>query len=148
VAGVGLGAAQAAPPHVPVDGLARVVDLVNAERSAAGLAPLATSVQLASAAQSYADWMATANFFSHTGPDGSGIIARAEAAGYQRWAFLAENLAGGQPTPERVVAAWMKSPVHRANILAAEATEIGVGHAFHGESTYGHYWALEFGARW
>ena len=104
--------------------------------------------ELAADAQAYSDYMANANFFSHTAPDGSTLVGRAEAAGYATWSFLAENLAGGQPTPEKVVTAWMNSPGHRANILSAEATEVGVGHAYKPGTRFGNYWALEFGSRW
>jgi uncharacterized protein YkwD len=127
---------------------AQIVALVNQQRAAAGLAPVAVNETLAYDAQGYADYMADANFFSHTGPDGSNVPARAEAAGYTTWTFLAENLAAGQPTPERVVQAWMNSPAHRKNILAADAAEVGLGHSFKTGTSYGHYWALEFGTRW
>lgn len=40
----------------------------------------------------------------------------------------AENVASGQQ-PNQVVAAWMNSPGHRANILNPRYTEIGVGFA-------------------
>jgi uncharacterized protein YkwD len=140
--------ALAAPNDAPAALSAQVVDLVNAERAAHGLAPLAYNEQLTVAAQSYAESMATGNFFSHRAPDGSTMVGRAEAAGYAAWVFLAENLAGGQPTAERVVAAWMKSPGHRANILSDQPSDVGVGHTYRDGTAYGHYWALEFGTRW
>jgi uncharacterized protein YkwD len=92
--------------------------------------------------------MAGANFFAHKGLDGSTLVTRAEAAGYQAWSFLGENLAAGQPTPERVVDAWMKSPTHRANVLSNEAVEIGIGKAHNADSKYRVYWAMEIGTRW
>jgi uncharacterized protein YkwD len=142
------GVATAAPSEAVLAEQAHVVLLVNEQRAAAGLAPLVVNETLADGAQDYAQYMATANFFSHTGPDGSDVTARAEAAGYTTWVFLAENLAAGQPTPERVVQAWMTSPTHRANILAPEATEVGLGHAYNPNAKFGNYWALEFGKRW
>jgi uncharacterized protein YkwD len=39
----------------------------------------------------------------------------------------AENLASGNVSADRVVAAWMASPGHRANILDGRLTRIGVG---------------------
>jgi uncharacterized protein YkwD len=141
-------AVSAAPSDAVLAEQAHVVALVNQERAAAGLAPLVVNETLADGAQEYADLMAEANFFSHNGPDGSDVTARAEAAGYTSWTFLAENLAAGQPTPDRVVQAWMNSPTHRANILALDAAEVGLGHAFNPSARYGHYWALEFGKRW
>jgi uncharacterized protein YkwD len=142
------GVAAAAPPEAVLAEQAQVVMLVNQQRAAAGLAPLVVNETLADGAQSYAEYMANANFFSHTGPDGSNVTARAEKAGYTSWVFLAENLAAGQPTPDRVVQAWMNSPTHRANILAPEAKEVGLGHAFNPNARFGNYWALEFGTQW
>jgi uncharacterized protein YkwD len=140
--------ALAAPSDAPAAEMAQVIDLVNLERAQNGLGPLAYNENLAASAQTYAQRMAEGNFFAHTAPDGSTMVGRAESAGYAAWTFLAENLAGGQPSPDRVVAAWMKSPGHRANILSAEANEVGVGHTFRDGTKFGHYWALEFGTRW
>ena len=126
----------------------RVVELVNEQRAAHGLPPMAINGTLGSAAQGYAEYMAEANFFAHRGLDGSTLVTRAEAAGYRAWSFLGENLAAGQPTPERVVAAWMKSPTHRANVLSSEAAEIGIGKAYNPAAKYRVYWAMEIGTRW
>jgi uncharacterized protein YkwD len=52
-------------------------------------------------------------------------------------------------TPEGVVAGWMNSPGHRANILNPALKEIGVGYYFLAEDTgevnYHHYWTQVFG---
>ena len=40
----------------------------------------------------------------------------------------AENIAKGQRTPQAVLNAWMNSSGHRANILNASYTKIGVGY--------------------
>ena len=140
--------ALAAPNDAPAAEMAQVVDLVNAERASHGLAPLAFNDRLTTSAQGYAEAMAKGNFFAHTAPDGSTMVERAEAAGYSGWVFLAENLGAGQHSPQGVVAAWMKSPGHRANILSPDASEVGVGHSFESGTRYGHYWALEFGTTW
>ena len=123
----------------------RVIALVNEQRAAHGLGPLAWEQRLTNSAEGYAAYMATADFFAHTGLDGSRMVGRNEAHGYLGWVFMGENLAAGQPTPERVVAAWMNSPTHRANVLADAACEIGIGHAHTGSSRYKHYWAMEVG---
>jgi uncharacterized protein YkwD len=126
---------------------AAVIDLINAERRAAGLPEVVSNERLGDAATSYASYMARVSFFSHRGPDGSTLVSRAEAAGYTAWSFLAENLAAGQPTPRRVVDAWMKSPTHRANVLAPEARQIGIGKALNPASRYRVYWAMEMGTK-
>jgi uncharacterized protein YkwD len=66
--------------------------------------------------------------------------------GYTGWSALGENIAGGYPTADAVVAGWMASPGHRANILSPRFTEMGVGRVT-AAGTYGTYWAQEFGGR-
>jgi serralysin len=126
---------------------ARVVELVNQERARNGLGPLWENGALTGAAESYALYMATADFFSHTGLDGSTLSSRAGVAGYTGWTWLGENIAAGQTTPDEVFQAWMNSPGHRANILSSKAREIGIGHAVTATSRYRHYWAMELGDR-
>ena len=50
-----------------------------------------------------------------------------------------ENIAMGQRTPEEVVNAWMNSEGHRANILNASFTQIGMGYV-----AEGNYWTQMF----
>ncbi len=95
------------------------------------------------AAQRYAEVMADTACFGHACGPLPQLGDRAWAAGDARWGFLGENVAAGQPTPERVVAAWMASPTHRAVLLNPEFTLLGVGRTVGGP--YGTYWAQEFG---
>ena len=64
------------------------------------------------------------------------------AAGY-RYRKVAENIAAGQRDAAEVVRGWMNSPGHRANILDAELTQIGVGLVSGGP--YGTTWTQVFG---
>jgi uncharacterized protein YkwD len=41
--------------------------------------------------------------------------------------YIGENLALGYKSPAEVVAAWMKSDGHRANLLSDNYSDIGVG---------------------
>jgi uncharacterized protein YkwD len=123
-----------------------VVELTNQERAKAGLGPLAISQQLTSAAQGYAEVLATSGCFAHTCGPVPDMVGRSERAGYHAWTTLGENIAAGQRSPEEVVKQWMDSPGHRTNILNPAFTEIGVGVA-NGKGPYGTYWAQEFGAR-
>jgi uncharacterized protein YkwD len=133
------------PPAPDSSAEERVVELVNAERALVGLPPLTRHVGLAAAAGEYAAAMAAGAIFSHTSLDGSGVQDRGEAHGYVGWTFLGENLAAGQDSPERVVQAWMASPTHRANVLAAQACDIGVGRASARGARYDVYWVMEIG---
>lgn len=89
--------------------------------------------------------MGSQNFFSHTGKDNSTFVSRIAATGY-KYSAIGENLAAGQPTPQSVVQGWLNSPSHKANLLAADFTEVGFG-LFNatGSSDFGLYWAQELG---
>jgi uncharacterized protein YkwD len=139
--------AQTSPaPPDRAGAVARVLTLTNTERDKAGLAPLALSDQLQTAAQAYTVVLASSDCFAHTCGPMPNFADRDAAAGYEGWWSIGENLAGGYPTPEEVVAGWMASPGHRANILSVTFTEIGIG-VTRGGGRFGTYWAEEFGAR-
>jgi uncharacterized protein YkwD len=108
---------------------AAVLCLVNAQRAANGLGALADNGSLTAAAQAHSDDMVAARYFSHTSLDGRSYAGRISAAGYGG-AATAENIAwgaGGQSTPAEIVAGWMSSPGHRANILNASLSTSGIG---------------------
>jgi uncharacterized protein YkwD len=107
--------------------------LLNAERTARGLAPLRAQRTLAGVAAGYASTMVRDEFFAHTSPSGSTVLSRIQRTTYlrrnTRW-WVGENIAWGSGTlgtPREVVAAWMASPGHRANILDPRFREIGIG---------------------
>ena len=106
---------------------AQVAYLVNQERGQMGLPPLKLDASLSSAALAHSRDMAVNNFFGHTSSNGNSLVNRLISAGYVNWTTGGENIAAGYPTAEEVVAAWMSSPGHRANILNANYREIGVG---------------------
>jgi uncharacterized protein YkwD len=109
------------------------VCLMNAERSARGVAPLRAHPALASVAARYAAERVGERFFAHTSPRGSTVLSRIRSTTYLRGAIawsLGENLAWGSgtlSTPRAIVAAWMASPGHRANLLSACFRDVGVG---------------------
>ncbi|MCL2600252.1 MAG: CAP domain-containing protein [Treponema sp.] len=105
----------------------RVLELTNRERASHGLRPLIWHETLAYAAREHSADMYRNNFMGHTGSDGSTVAQRVERAGIANWRSISENVARGQNTPETVVAAWMNSPGHRANILYENSTHLGVG---------------------
>lgn len=118
---------------------ALVAQLVNAERAKQGCAPLTVNAKLTQAAQAHSADMAAHANMSHTGSDGSSPGDRITAAGYA-WSSYGENVAYGYSTPASVMAAWMNSPGHRANILNCSFKDIGVGLA-----QPGNYWTQDFG---
>ncbi|WP_217140773.1 CAP domain-containing protein [Streptomyces sp. AC627_RSS907] len=134
------------PPSTPTattpasGDVARVVELVNAERGKAGCSPVTVNSALTKAAQAHSEDMAASRTMSHSGSDGSSPADRITSAGYA-WSTYGENVAYGYATPEKVMAGWMSSPGHRENILNCGFKEIGVGLAQPGS-----YWTQDFGA--
>ncbi|MGB9723659.1 MAG: CAP domain-containing protein [Chloroflexia bacterium] len=133
----------------------RLLVLVNGARWERGIPPLKAEPMLARAARAHALSMAQEDYFGHRGKDNSTPWERIEAAGYQTWQVLAENIAAGYDTPEKVLAAWLESPPHRSNLLNPELREAGIGYAFQPGDTYPggnwgyvHYWTMDMGCRW
>lgn len=124
---------------------AEVVALINAERAKFGLPALERVESLVGAAKSHTNDMACNQFFSHNGSDGATVWDRIEVFGYA-YTYAGENVAGGFATPKAVVAAWMSSPGHRANILSDKFMQVGVGYAYTEKGAYHHVVTANFGA--
>ena len=132
---------------VPSDRFDReVLQLVNQERTAVGLQPLTLSEKLDTAADRHSQDMAFNRYFDHTGRDGSSAGHRIERAGYTNWNRWGENIAKGYRTPADVVRGWMNSPGHRANILKAGFTHMGLGYAVTAGVPGALYWTQVFAA--
>ena len=122
-----------------------VIDLTNKERKKSGLAPLIAQANLRRSAAWLARDMSDNKYFSHTDSKGRSIAPRLPDFGYSDYSMIGENIAAGQETPAAVVAAWMKSPGHRANILAPEFREIGVAYYAKPGTKFRKYWVQDFG---
>lgn len=83
------------------------------------------------------------NFFSHTGSDGLTVGDRVSNAGYD-WSAAGENIAAGQQTIDTVMAAWLDSPGHCANIMRPLFTEFGMASYSVTGSDYRIYWTQVF----
>ncbi|MEO0930083.1 MAG: CAP domain-containing protein [Pseudomonadota bacterium] len=114
-----------------------MLDLINGERAAEGLAPLRFNGDLNESSEDHSDWMLENNVFSHTGIGGSTSTDRMRDAGYPlegSWATR-ENIAyvpegGEEGLSDEVIQLHqnlMNSPGHRANILNPGVTDIGIG---------------------
>ena len=108
--------------------------LVNQERARAGELPLQVSAQLTQVAQQHSEAMVGEDYFSHTAPDGETQLERVIASGYipnsQVGYTVGENIAWATSylaTPSAIVAAWIASPEHLANILGGEYRDSGIG---------------------
>ncbi len=111
---------------------AQVIDLVNQERWDAGQLPPVKDVStLAAASETHSSNMATRDFFSHCDLDTlTSPWDRMTAAGYTGFVAAAENIAAGYGTPESVVAGWVASPGHYANMISTATYETGVGYVY------------------
>ena len=123
----------------------RIIDLTNAQRTQAGLAPLAVNGALTQAAGVQSGNMARLGIMSHSlpGTNAPNLTDRAALVGYQ-YSSLGENIAYNFADADAVVAGWMASPGHRANILNAGYTQIGVAIAY--DSAGEPYYTQEFGS--
>ena len=115
-----------------------VVRLVNKERTARGLSALTMDWELSRVARYKSQDMHDQNYFSHTSPTYGSPFDMMSAFGIS-YRSAGENIAKGQKTPQAVVNAWMNSSGHRANILNASFTKIGVGYV-----ADGNYWTQMF----
>lgn len=98
---------------------------VNKDRAAQGLPPLGYDERLSDVARYHANDMQKNHFFAHESPTSGSLDDRLARAGYVA-AVGRENLAEALDVP-RAEDGLMKSPGHRANILANDVTHIGVG---------------------
>lgn len=111
-----------------------VLCLVNRERAEHGENPLQLSSRLEEAAEGHCNELITDDYFAHVSPSGETPVDRIRATGYipdpSVGYVIGENLAWGTyglATPQAIVAAWIASPGHLANILEAKYTETGLG---------------------
>ena len=113
----------------------RAYNLVNDERSRAGLQPLAWDPNLEGTSDVRA--RECTQEFSHTRPNGSPwYTVNSEIMG-------GENLAFGYNDARSVLDGWMNSPTHRENILFPDFTKISISIYRADDGTV--YWAQEFG---
>lgn len=101
-------------------------NLLNTDRTGQRLGVVTADSRLHNAARSHSQDMASNNFFSHTGSNGSRAGDRITAQGYN---FLSwgENIAAGQQTGADVISAWLNSPGHRANMRGQSFTDAAIG---------------------
>lgn len=116
--------------------------LVNQERTQRGLKPLTLDLACSKAAQDHALDSGRNRIHGHIGSDGSQPQDR-----YKRYSndfsMISENWAkisdpsGKTLTPRTLVNSWMASENHRANILDATATRMGMGFYRNRSDLYG-----------
>ncbi|WP_435746123.1 FG-GAP-like repeat-containing protein [Microbacterium sp. PMB16] len=135
-----LGAAFLAPAAASAAGgpAGEVFALTNAQRTKAGIPALKSDPGLDAAAAEWARHLAATCTFDHS----SSAWRNSRVAAFG-WIASGENIAAGQPDAPAVVAGWMNSSGHRANILDKRYTGLGVGYAT--GKCYRTYWVQIFG---
>lgn len=110
-----------------------VLCLVNKKRQKHGSGRLHRNDHLTKAARKHTDTMVSRNCFSHTCPGEPSLQSRLSNSGYLRcsctWG-IGENIGwgpGSSGSPRRIVAAWMRSSMHRSTLLSRSYDEGGVG---------------------
>lgn len=116
------------------------------EHAFAATRALIWNATLATAAENHSRAMANNNFFDHKDREGRTPGDRAELAGYSAQR-VAENIAAGQDSAEKVVLGWLASSEHCANLMNPEFVELGAAYAIDGKSDAGIYWTAMFGAQ-
>lgn len=113
--------------------------LINTERSLAGLSTLKWSDKIAAVARFHSDNMAGKNFFSHKGLDGLMVDDRAAQLKMGPWSAIGENIAymkGYENPVEMAVQKWLDSPGHKKNLLDPYWTETAIGMAVTEDGKY------------
>ncbi len=105
---------------------AALLRLANADRAASGVASLTEDPLLDKAAELKALDMAAKGYFSHVAPDGTVPWHWLDVVAYP-YTYAGENLAVDFTDSTEVESAWMDSPTHRANIVKAHYTHLGIG---------------------
>jgi uncharacterized protein YkwD len=146
---------QKPQPRISPEHLGRSIHgLINRERAAKGLKPLAWDPKLAVIALGHSADMAKRGYFAHASPDGSNFDARYARARYKCFVAVGDVIHGGAENiarddlwakittlsdrkyydwhsedelARRTVDGWMKSPGHRANILTPHWMHEGLG---------------------
>lgn len=148
--------ASAAPAKITVAGdcqeplEAELVHLINNYRVDNGLNRLYSEDTLSASAEHFSQDM------SHHGWDNDHYLSTGESwadnqvdHGYSFNTYRGQNIAAREPDPQTILAAWIASPGHNANMLNPHYTAIGVGYAYNpndpGDPAFYRYWTADFG---
>lgn len=139
-------ATEAPVVQTPADSrAAQVIAGINAERAAAGAAPVTYDSTLADMAQVRASENAANDFFviengKHKRPDGRNASSICED--YGQAGYFGEVMGRYQETPDEIVAGWHNSATHYACMTSSKYNRVGVGIAADSEGYL--YWVAIF----
>ena len=104
----------------------KILELMNAKRTEAGLEPLTINNTLVQVARYKSNNMIQNNFFNHTNLDGTKWTNWLQTIGY-KYTTTGENIAYNTSDPVELFTQWWNSPGHRANMMNASYTKVGIG---------------------
>lgn len=102
----------------------RALTTANAVRAKRDLPSLVLDARLARGALAKAQEMLTHQYFDHTSPSGTTFGYWFKSSGYPHAG--GENLAAGFDSSDELIALWLASPVHAANLLSSRYTDTGI----------------------
>jgi len=120
----------------------RMLDSINALRSASGQAPVALNAELTAAAATHSRDMSVQNRPWHFGSDGSSPIERVQRVGFAG-RLVGENISETYESELETLGAWMNKPDTRRIILSPEADSMGF--AWYQERTGKLWWTMIMG---
>ena len=127
-----------AQPGAQLDAAA-AASMISGYRTNNGLPAVTLDPELTRVAEAQAANMAKRDKLDHNA--GKPFVVRLKAAGYDA-KTAAENIGAGYHSLAEAFSGWRDSAPHRANMLLAGATRIGIAAIYTPASKYKVYWAL------
>jgi uncharacterized protein YkwD len=127
-----------AEPGAQLDAAA-AASMISGYRTNHGLPAVTLDPKLTYLAEAQAEIMARRDKLDHNA--GKPFLVRLRSSGYDAKA-AAENIGAGYHTLAEAFSGWRDSGPHRANMLLAGATRMGIAAVYTAASKYNVYWAL------
>ena len=118
---------------------AAAASMISGYRANNGLPTVSLDPELVRLAQAQAEVMAKRDKLDHGA--GKPFVQRLKASGYDA-RTAAENISAGYQTLAEAFSGWRDSSPHRANMLLAGATRMGIAAVYTPASKYKVYWSL------
>ncbi|BCZ44947.1 hypothetical protein psyc5s11_10140 [Clostridium gelidum] len=104
----------------------KILELMNEKRTEVGLQPLTIDNTLLQVARYKSNHMIQYNYFDHTNSDGTKWTNWLKEIGY-RYTTTGENIAYNTYDAVELFNQWWNSSEHRANMMNASYTKVGIG---------------------
>lgn len=121
-------------------------DMINAYRRTEGLPPVVLDSTLTAVAETEARAVAARTMASGRVSPTPDFDKRLAAAGYPATS-VSQNVSAGYFTIAEAFSGWRESPQHRATMLKADATDMGIAAYYAPRAKYKVYWVLVMAGR-